>query len=83
MRWKTSVENWKELKTEVDSCASVGILEGMPIITLHDIVEARSRLDGITLRTPLIELDHGDGDRRLFLKAENQQPIGAFKLRGA
>src|SRR5208282_1076803 len=34
-------------------------------------------------RTPLIELDHGDADRRLFLKPENQQPIGAFKLRGA
>jgi threonine dehydratase len=31
----------------------------------------------------LIELNHADPTRRLFLKPENQQPIGAFKLRGA
>ena len=53
------------------------------MITLADIHVARARLDGTTLHTPLIELDHGDADRRLFLKPENQQPIGAFKLRGA
>jgi threonine dehydratase len=53
------------------------------MITLADIHAARTRLHRITVRTPLIELDHGDADRRLFLKLENQQPIGAFKLRGA
>src|SRR5580700_4875914 len=53
------------------------------MITLADLHAARARLHGITIRTPLIELDHGDADRRLFLKPENQQPIGAFKLRGA
>jgi threonine dehydratase len=53
------------------------------MITLDDIHSAHARLHGITVRTPLIELDHGDADRRLFLKPENQQPIGAFKLRGA
>ena len=41
----------------------------------------------ITVRTPLLEVHLGDvapGDaRRLFLKLENLQPIGAFKLRGA
>ena len=41
----------------------------------------------ITVRTPLLEVRLGDvatGDaRRLFLKLENLQPIGAFKLRGA
>jgi threonine dehydratase len=52
-----------------------------PIITLADIQEARSRIDGITVRTPLISLEH-DG-RTLYLKPENLQPIGAFKLRGA
>jgi threonine dehydratase len=55
----------------------------MHIITLPDIVEARARLQGVTTRTRLIEFDYGDGDRRLYLKPENQQPIGAFKLRGA
>src|SRR5579872_2520682 len=53
------------------------------MVTLSDINEARARLYGITVHTPLIELDHGDPTLRLFLKPENQQPIGAFKLRGA
>jgi threonine dehydratase len=51
------------------------------LVSLSDIREARSRLDGITVRTPLIPLEH-DG-RILYLKPENLQPIGAFKLRGA
>src|ERR1700678_809212 len=54
------------------------------MITLADIRAARSRLQGVTVRTPLIQFPLCDADpRRLFLKAENQQPIGAFKLRGA
>src|SRR6202453_1408135 len=54
------------------------------MITLADIRAARSRLQGVTVRTPLIEFKLCDADpRRLFLKLENQQPIGAFKLRGA
>jgi len=51
------------------------------IVSLDDIREARVRLDGITVRTPLIPLEW-DG-RKLYLKPENLQPIGAFKLRGA
>jgi threonine dehydratase len=51
------------------------------IVSLDDIREARTRLDGITVRTPLIPLEW-DG-RKLYLKPENLQPIGAFKLRGA
>ena len=53
------------------------------MITLDDLHSARTRLEGITVHTPLIELNHSDPNRRLFLKPENQQPIGAFKLRGA
>jgi threonine dehydratase len=54
------------------------------MITLSDIQEARSRLRNIAVHTPLIEFKLCDVDpRRLFLKLENQQPIGAFKLRGA
>ena len=68
------------------------------MITLPDIHSARARLQGIATRTRLIEFrprvphvspplrDVGnltDQSRRLFLKPENQQPIGAFKLRGA
>ena len=54
---------------------------GTAIVTLTDIHEARSRLDGIVVRTPLLPLEY-DG-RTLYLKPENLQPIGAFKLRGA
>ncbi|MGA3349821.1 MAG: threonine/serine dehydratase [Candidatus Sulfotelmatobacter sp.] len=54
------------------------------MVTLADIRAARSRLHGVTVHTPLIEFKLCDADpRRLFLKLENQQPIGAFKLRGA
>jgi threonine dehydratase len=53
------------------------------MVNLSDIKEARTRLHGITERTRLIEFHHADPTRRLYLKPENQQPIGAFKLRGA
>jgi threonine dehydratase len=64
------------------------------MITLADLRSAQSLLRGITVRTRLIELgcpisrarsarEVETSSRRLFLKPENQQPIGAFKLRGA
>jgi threonine dehydratase len=54
------------------------------MVTIADIQSARSRLRGITVHTPLIEFNHPESDScKLFLKLENQQPIGAFKLRGA
>src|SRR5579863_3568823 len=55
------------------------------MVTLEDIQQAQTRLRGIAARTQLIEFRNGElvGDRKLFLKPENLQPIGAFKLRGA
>jgi threonine dehydratase len=54
------------------------------MVTLKDIRDAQACLKGITVHTPLIEFNHRESNsRRLFLKPENQQPIGAFKLRGA
>ena len=69
------------------------------MITLDDIRSAQSRLNGVTRRTQLIEVPAlmwgqppsavrgvqpgSSASIRLFLKPENQQPIGAFKLRGA
>src|ERR1700722_14947458 len=56
----------------------------MSMVGLAEIKEAQSRLQGISTRTLLIEFSHRESAaRRLFLKPENQQPIGAFKLRGA
>jgi len=56
------------------------------MVTLNDIRAAQDRIRGTVTRTGLIELGPWSGaeeSRRLFLKPENQQPIGAFKLRGA
>jgi len=53
------------------------------MVSLHDIRAAQTLLDGIAVRTPLLEWTGAGDSRRLFLKLENLQPIGAFKLRGA
>jgi threonine dehydratase len=58
------------------------------MIDLTEIKQAQARLQGVTARTHLTEFNtamHGaaNDSRRLFLKPENQQPVGAFKLRGA
>lgn len=52
------------------------------MVTLEDIRAAHRRIGSAIARTPLIEFG-SKRDFRLLLKPENQQPIGAFKLRGA
>ncbi len=55
------------------------------MVTLADIREAQARLREVAVRTKLVEsyIHRSRHGRRFFLKPENQQPIGAFKLRGA
>jgi threonine dehydratase len=53
------------------------------MVSLDDIRSAQTLLRGIAVRTPLFELTGASDQRKLFLKLENLQPIGAFKLRGA
>lgn len=53
------------------------------MVSLHDIQTAQTLLYGIAVRTPLLEWTGVTAKRKLFLKLENLQPIGAFKLRGA
>jgi threonine dehydratase len=61
------------------------------MITLSDLHSAQSRLHGVATRTRLVEVPENmwgqpsavQRGTRLFLKPENQQPIGSFKLRGA
>src|SRR5215475_10650880 len=53
------------------------------MVTLDDIKTAQDRLRGVAIRPALIQLPHSGNGRTLYLKPENQQPIGAFKLRGA
>jgi threonine dehydratase len=58
-----------------------------PILTLEDFKQAQRRLRDVAVRTSLIEFtlcDENDRERRhIFLKPENLQPVGSFKLRGA
>jgi threonine dehydratase len=61
------------------------------LITLADIRAAASRISGVAVRTGLYRVDAerlrtagvGELPFELYLKAENEQPIGSFKLRGA
>jgi threonine dehydratase len=53
------------------------------MVTLKDIQQAQTLLSGVAVRTPLFEWTGAADQRKLFLKLENLQPIGAFKLRGA
>jgi threonine dehydratase len=50
-------------------------------ISLDDIRAARERIADSVIRTPLVRLNVDNTD--IFLKLENLQPIGSFKLRGA
>jgi threonine dehydratase len=52
-------------------------------IALADIEAARKRISDSILRTPLIRLNVDDAPAEIYLKLENLQPIGSFKLRGA
>jgi threonine dehydratase len=51
--------------------------------TLAEVHGAQSRLRGIANRTPLVRLDLPDAPAEIWLKLENLQPIGSFKIRGA
>ncbi len=50
--------------------------------TLAEIEEARGRIAGAVLRTPLVRLA-APAPAEIYLKLENLQPIGSFKIRGA
>jgi|SRR5450432_299920 threonine dehydratase len=51
------------------------------MVTIQDIEQARALLHGIAVRTPLVAAELPI-ERRFFVKPENLQPIGSFKLRG-
>jgi len=50
---------------------------------LTDIEEARRMITGSAIRTPLVRLNVFDAPAEIYLKLENLQPIGSFKIRGA
>src|SRR3954451_3879349 len=58
-------------------------LEPVRPIELREIEEARDRIAGTIVRTPLIRLELGADGPDIRLKLENLQPINSYKLRGA
>ncbi len=59
------------------------MLEPVRPIALSEIRDARKRIAGTIVRTPLVRLELGPGFPDVRLKLENLQPINAYKLRGA
>ncbi len=55
----------------------------MSLIPISDIEEARGRIANAAIRTPLIRLNAPNAAAEIYLKLENLQPIGSFKIRGA
>src|SRR3982751_2716507 len=51
--------------------------------TLDEVKDARRRIEGAAIRTPLVRLNVLDAPAEIYLKLENLQPIGSFKIRGA
>ena len=58
------------------------MIEPVRAIALGDIEEARARIAGTVLRTPLVKLDLGRDMPEVYLKLENLQPTNAYKIRG-
>jgi threonine dehydratase len=58
-------------------------MESIRPIPIEEIRAARERIKGAAIRTPLVRLNMGDAPAEIYLKLENLQPVGAFKLRGA
>jgi threonine dehydratase len=53
------------------------------LIPISDIEDARRRIADAAIRTPLVRLNLQDAPAEIYLKLENLQPIGSFKIRGA
>ena len=58
-------------------------MQAIKRIPLQEIIDAQLRLEGRAMRTPLIPYAPGGQQSEIYLKLENLQPIGSFKIRGA
>jgi len=72
------------LSSEEDAMMTEAVAQATPhAIPLGDIRAARERIADSVIRTPLVRLNVIDSPAEIYLKLENLQPIGSFKLRGA
>ena len=59
------------------------LMRSLEPIPLAAIEAARDAIRDLVVRTPLVRLNVDDAPTEIYLKLENLQPIGSFKLRGA
>lgn len=59
------------------------MIRTLSAVTADDVSAARTRIKGTVVRTPLVRFNAETGANEVWLKLENLQPIGSFKLRGA
>ncbi|MHA2393477.1 MAG: threonine ammonia-lyase [Promethearchaeota archaeon] len=52
-------------------------------IPIEEIKAAHKRISDTIVRTPLVKLNSYEAPAEIYLKLENLQPIGSFKIRGA
>ena len=52
-------------------------------LKLEEFQHAQDNILGAAVRTPLVQLNVDLANTEIYLKLENLQPIGSFKLRGA
>src|ERR1041385_1343604 len=52
----------------------------IPVALIED---AQKHVYEAAIRTPLVRLNYTDAPCEIYLKLENLQPIGSFKIRGA
>ncbi|HET9139901.1 threonine/serine dehydratase [Actinophytocola sp.] len=55
----------------------------MELVSIAEIRAAAENIGPVAVRTPVLPCLWADPDRPLWLKPENLQPIGSFKIRGA
>ena len=55
----------------------------MSLISISAVEDARRRIADGAIRTPLVRLNVPHAPAEIYLKLENLQPIGSFKIRGA
>lgn len=60
-----------------------GLLRQPTPISIESIEDARGRIAGTVLRTPLVKLNFENAPCEIYLKLECLQPTGSFKVRGA
>ena len=56
---------------------------GLSAVRLEAARAARDRIVSVVVRTPLLQLPPDIANSEIYLKLENLQPIGSFKIRGA